>query len=74
LPRPSALDIAIHEFDPGIPVAIAEDTEALDKKRIYPEVRKAETRLLATRLKSTLESSGNGAPCASCRRALSSSM
>lgn len=52
------LDIAIHEFDPGIPVAIADDTEALDKKRIYPEVRKAETRLLATRLKSTLESSG----------------
>lgn len=52
------LDVALHEFDPGIPAAIAEDTEALDKKRIYPEVRKAESRLLATRLKSTLEASG----------------
>lgn len=52
------LDVAIREFDAGIPTSIAEDAEALDKKRIYPEVRKAETRLLATRLKSTLEASG----------------
>lgn len=52
------LDVAIHEFDPGIPAALADDVEALDKRRIYPEVRKAETRLIATRLKSTLETSG----------------
>lgn len=52
------LDVAIRYFDPGIPTDIAEDEKALDKRRIYPEVRRAESRLLAARLRSTLEGSG----------------
>lgn len=52
------LDIAIHHFDPGIPASIAEDEEALDKRRIYPDVRRAEARLLPARLRATLEGSG----------------
>lgn len=52
------LDIGIQAFDPNIPKAIADDEEALDKRRIYPDIRKAEARLLPARLKTTLESSG----------------
>lgn len=52
------LDVAIRHFDPGIPADIAENEEALNKRRIYPEVRRAETRLLAARLRTTLEGSG----------------
>lgn len=52
------LDVSIRAFDPDIPAAIADNEEALDKRRIYPDIRKAEARLLPARLKTTLESSG----------------
>lgn len=52
------LDVSIRAFDPNIPAAIADNEEALDKRRIYPDIRKAEARLLPARLKTTLESSG----------------
>ncbi|MEY2625688.1 MAG: hypothetical protein RL412_1463 [Pseudomonadota bacterium] len=52
------LDVAVQAFDANIPAALKDDEEALDKKRIYPDVRKAESRLLAARLKTTLETSG----------------
>ena len=52
------LDIAVQTFDANIPEAIKDNEEALDKRRIYPDVRKAESRLLANRLKSTLETTG----------------
>ena len=42
-------------FDPGIPKNIENDDEALAKKRIYPELRKAEARYMPTLLRSTLE-------------------
>ncbi|MFO0509351.1 MAG: hypothetical protein ACK51K_01705 [Gammaproteobacteria bacterium] len=58
IPAAELLDIGVREFDPNIPAAIADDEEALDKKRIYPDIRKAESRLLAVRLRSTLEASG----------------
>ncbi len=52
------LDVAVQAFDANIPAALKDDEEALDKRRIYPDVRKAESRLLAARLKTTLETSG----------------
>lgn len=52
------LDIAVQVFDANIPEALKDNEEALDKQRIYPDVRKAESRLLASRLKTTLETSG----------------
>jgi hypothetical protein len=52
------LDVAVHEFDPGIPPEIAKNEQALNKKRIYPDIRRAESRYVATLLRGTLESSG----------------
>lgn len=52
------LDVAIQAFDANIPESLKDNEEALDKRRIYPDVRKAESRLLAARLKTTLETSG----------------
>jgi len=52
------LDVAIRAFDPNVPAALAGNEEALDKRRIYPEIRKAESRLLPARLKATLEATG----------------
>lgn len=58
IPEAELLDVSIRAFDPNIPAAIADNEEALDKRRIYPDIRKAEARLLPARLKTTLESSG----------------
>lgn len=52
------LDVGIVSFDANIPEELKDNEEALDKQRIYPDVRKAESRLLAARLKTTLETSG----------------
>jgi len=51
------LDVVVHNFDPGIPEALATDEEAMAKKRIYPDLRKAEARYFAVMLRNTLESS-----------------
>jgi hypothetical protein len=58
IPEAELLDVGIRDFDAGIPAEIAKDEEKLDKRRIYPDIRKAESRLLAVRLRSTLEGSG----------------
>src|SRR5688500_2401128 len=52
------LDVAVRTFDPGVPEEIKDDPEALAKKRIYPEIRQAESRYMATTLRNTLEGSG----------------
>ncbi len=49
------LDVGIRIFDPGIP-ATPTDEEALAKKGIYPELRKAEARWIPAKLRTTLES------------------
>jgi hypothetical protein len=56
LPADERLDVAIRAFDPGIPDELANDEEALARKRIYPELRKAEARYFAVQLRNTLES------------------
>jgi hypothetical protein len=58
IPDAELLDVGIREFEAGVPADIADDEEKLDKRRIYPDIRKAESRLLAVRLRSTLEGSG----------------
>ena len=58
IPEDELLDVAIRAFDVGVPEDIAKDEEALAKRRIYPDIRQAESRYLATMLRGTLESSG----------------
>jgi|HigsolmetaAR201D_1030396.scaffolds.fasta_scaffold00054_51 hypothetical protein len=58
IPEEELLDVAVRVFDPGIPAEIANDEEELAKRRVFPEIRQAESRYIATMLRSTLESSG----------------
>jgi hypothetical protein len=55
IPEAELLDVGIRVFDPGIPKNIENDEEALAKKRIYPDLRKAEARYMPTLLRATLE-------------------
>lgn len=57
IPAEQRLDVVVHSFDAGIPAAQAADEDALAKKRIYPDLRKAESRYFAVMLRNTLESS-----------------
>ena len=57
IPAEQRLDVVVHTFDPGIPANLAADEDALAKKRIYPEVRKAEARYFPVMLRDTLEGS-----------------
>ena len=57
IPAGERLDVVVHSFDPGIPDALAADEDALAKKRIYPDLRRAESRYFAVMLRNTLESS-----------------
>jgi hypothetical protein len=57
IPAEQRLDVVVHSFDPGIPAAQASDEDALAKKRIYPDLRKAESRYFAVMLRNTLEGS-----------------
>jgi hypothetical protein len=54
IPEDELLDVGIRVFDPNIPA----DTEAQEKQRIFPEVRKAESRYLPVMLRDTLEGTG----------------
>lgn len=51
------LDVGVRALDPGVPEQIADDEDKLAKKRIYPDIRAAESRFMATMLRSTLEAS-----------------
>jgi hypothetical protein len=55
IPEAELLDVGIRVFDAGIPKNIENDEEALAKKRIYPDLRKAEARYMPTLLRATLE-------------------
>lgn len=57
IPSEQRIDVVVRAFDPGIPQDLAADEEALAKKRIYPELRKAEARYVAVMLRNTLEGS-----------------
>ncbi len=55
IPEAELLDVGIRVLDPGIPKNLEGDDEALAKKRIYPDLRKAEARYIPTLLRETLE-------------------
>jgi hypothetical protein len=55
IPEVELLDVGIRVFDPGIPENLKDNEEALAKKRIYPDLRKAEARYIPTLLRETLE-------------------
>jgi hypothetical protein len=56
IPQDELLDVGVHPLDPGVPADM--DPKALDKHRINPDIRKAESRYMASLVRSTLESSG----------------
>jgi hypothetical protein len=58
IPEDELLDVAVRTFDPGVPPEMAKDEQALNKKRIHPDIRQAESRYVATLLRGTLETSG----------------
>jgi hypothetical protein len=57
IPDEQRLDVVVHTFDPGIPEQLADNEDALAKKRIYPELRGAEARYFPVVLRNTLENS-----------------
>jgi hypothetical protein len=57
IPDEQRLDVVVHTFDAGIPENLADDADALARKRIYPELRAAEARYFPVVLRNTLESS-----------------
>ncbi|MGB7905716.1 MAG: hypothetical protein WCF43_13540, partial [Steroidobacteraceae bacterium] len=54
IPQAELLDVGVRMFDPNIPQDVAEQ----EKRRIYPDVRKAESRYMPVLLRDTLESTG----------------
>lgn len=58
IPDDELLDVAVRPFDTGVPEELAKDEDALEKRRIYPDIRQAESRYFATMLRGTLESTG----------------
>jgi hypothetical protein len=58
IPQTQLLDVGVRLFDPGIPPDVVSDIEQQQKKGIFPDLRRAESRYLAMNLRNTLESSG----------------
>ena len=58
IPADQLLDVGVRLFDPGLTKEIEEHPEQGEKKRIYPEIRKAEARYMPTLLRTTLEGTG----------------
>ncbi len=59
IPETELLDVGVRIFDPGIPESIKDNEEALAKKRIYPDLRRAEARYIPTLLRETLEATAH---------------
>jgi len=55
IPQDQLLDVAVHLFDENVP----QDEDKQAKKRIFPEVRKAEARYFSMQARNTLEGSGH---------------
>lgn len=54
IPQDELLDVGVRMFDPNIPT----DSAELEKRRIFPDVRKAESRYMPVLLRDTLEGTG----------------
>jgi hypothetical protein len=58
IPDQELLDVAVRVFATGIPKELENDAAALEKRRLYVDVRKAEARFLANAVRDTLAGSG----------------
>lgn len=58
IPEVQLLDVGIRVFDPGIPKDIENNPAELEKRRLYPDVRKTEARFLANGVRDSLAGSG----------------
>src|SRR5207248_10363794 len=56
IPQDELLDVVVHPLDPGIPPNL--DAKEIGRAHVSPDIRKAESRYIATLLRATLESSG----------------
>jgi hypothetical protein len=54
VPADELLDVGVRLFDPNIP----EDEAEREKKRVFPDVRHAESRYIPTLIRDTLEDTG----------------
>lgn len=59
IPADQLLDVGVHILNPGVPKEVEDDPDLADKKRIYPDIRKAEARYIAMQLRDTLEDTGH---------------
>ena len=55
VPEEELLDVGVRVFDANVP----EDEKELEKRRIFPEVRKAESRYIPVTIRDTLEQTGH---------------
>ena len=58
IPEAQLLDVGIRVFDSGIPKDIENNPAELEKRRLYPDVRKTEARFLANGVRDSLAGSG----------------
>lgn len=58
IPESQLLDIGIHVLGTGIPAELENNAAELEKRRLYPDVRRTEARFLANGLRDTLAGSG----------------
>ena len=58
IPEAQLLDVGIRVLDTGIPKNVENDPAELEKRRLYPDVRKAEARFFANSLRDALAGSG----------------
>ena len=58
VPEAQLLDVGIRLFDTGLSKELLDDPEAAEKKGVFPDIRKAESRYLPTVLRDTLEATG----------------
>jgi hypothetical protein len=54
IPAEQLLDVGVRLFDPNVPA----DPKQQEKKRVFPEVRKAESRYMPVKIRDTLETTG----------------
>jgi hypothetical protein len=58
VPEAQLLDVGLRLFDPGLTKEELDNPEVAEKKGVYPDIRKAESRYLPTVLRETLEATG----------------
>lgn len=58
IPEAKLLDVGIRVFDPGIPEEALENPDKAEELRVYPDIRRAEARYMASQLQEVLGGTG----------------